>query len=264
MRGGHIDALDQRESLSRAFAGSIAIHVLLAGSVAGFYLWSGGPAESFGTPDAIGGGTPIQPVESLPLFARTRELQPVARDTESLVPDKPEQRKTEERPDPDAIGLSKKKDKKKEPKLDLAAYLDRRRKMLDEQKENQVYSKSGAAVSSPLMGGKQGTGNLGFGDGNPFGDRFGYYADLVRTCLAREWDTGSIDAGLRNAPIVTLHFEILRNGTVRDVSVFQSSGNVSLDYSCRRAVEACAPFAPLPAGFERNSARVEFKFQLKR
>ncbi|MEZ5354761.1 MAG: energy transducer TonB [Bryobacteraceae bacterium] len=264
---GHIDILEQRESLGGAFVSSLAVHAALAGVIVGFALWEGGPIRTFGVPDAIGGGTPIQPVSALPLHARTPRLQPVARDTESLVPDKPETRPKREVPDPDAVGLSKKdraKKKKQDPKLDLSAYLDRRRKMLDEEKDNQVYSKSGAAASSPMMGGKPGTGNLGFGDGNPFGDRFGYYADLVRTCLARQWDTGSVDGALRQAPTVTMRFEILRNGTVRNVGVFQSSGNLSLDYSCRRAVEECSPFPALPAGFERNSARVEFKFQLKR
>jgi protein TonB len=114
------------------------------------------------------------------------------------------------------------------------------------------------------MGGKPGTGNLGFGDSNPFGNRFGYYAGLVRDCLAREWDTGGVDASLRQAPPVIITFEIMRTGQARSIRVFQSSGNLSLDYSCRRAIEACAPFPPLPAGFERNSANVEFKFQLKR
>jgi protein TonB len=260
----HIDVLEQRESLSRPFLGSLAIHLALGATAAGYMLLQGGPIDTMGYPDAIGGGTPVQPVAQIPLYARSQRLQPVANDTESLVPDKPQPRTREER-DPEAIGLAKKdKKKKKESKLDLAAYLDRRRKMLDEEKENQVYSRSGAAASSPMMGGKPGTGNLGFGDGNPFGDRFGYYADLVRTCLARTWDTGAVDGALRQAPIVTMRFEILRNGTVENIRVFQSSGNVSLDYSCRRAIEACSPFSALPAGFERNSARVEFKFQLKR
>ncbi|MEZ5404358.1 MAG: TonB family protein [Bryobacteraceae bacterium] len=264
MADAHVDILEQRESLSRPFAGSLAIHFVLAATVAGFALYQGGPIQAFGTPDAIGGGTPIQPVSSLPMYARSQRLQPLANDTESLVPEKRDTKPSEERPDPEAIGLDKKaKKKKKDSKLDLSAYLDRRRKMLDE-KDNQVYSRTGAAASSPILGGKPGTGNLGFGDGNPFGDRFGYYADLVRTCLAREWDTGSVDAGLRQAPIVTMHFDILRTGAVKNVEVFQSSGNLSLDYSCRRAIESCSPFAALPAGFERNSARVEFKFQLKR
>jgi TonB family protein len=44
----------------------------------------------------------------------------------------------------------------------------------------------------------------------------------------------------------------------------QRSGNPTLDYSAQRAVLEAAPFPPLPAGFERDSARVEINFELKR
>jgi len=48
------------------------------------------------------------------------------------------------------------------------------------------------------------------------------------------------------------------------VMIVQSSGNRTLDYSAQRAIYLASPFPPLPAGFERDEARIEIWFQLKR
>jgi outer membrane biosynthesis protein TonB len=44
----------------------------------------------------------------------------------------------------------------------------------------------------------------------------------------------------------------------------QGSGNRTLDYSAQRAITEAAPFPPLPQGYERDSAQIEFWFVLKR
>ena len=38
----------------------------------------------------------------------------------------------------------------------------------------------------------------------------------------------------------------------------------ALDYSVQRAILEASPFPPIPAGFDKDSARVEFTFELKR
>jgi TonB family protein len=63
---------------------------------------------------------------------------------------------------------------------------------------------------------------------------------------------------------VIVTFEILRNGSIRTAQFLQRSGNPTLDYSAMRAIQESAPFPELPAGFEHNSATVEFWFELKR
>jgi protein TonB len=59
-------------------------------------------------------------------------------------------------------------------------------------------------------------------------------------------------------------FDLLRNGSIRDVRILQSSGNRALDYSAQRAIYEASPFPQLPPQYERNEARIEFWFQLKR
>ena len=68
----------------------------------------------------------------------------------------------------------------------------------------------------------------------------------------------------RNAKPATVSFDILRNGEVRYVKIVQSSGIATLDFSARRAVIEAAPFPELPREFQRDSANVEFTFQLQR
>jgi len=73
-----------------------------------------------------------------------------------------------------------------------------------------------------------------------------------------------VDPRISTAPPVIVIFDILRNGQVRNVTVLQSSGNRALDYSAQRAIFLASPFPPLPAGFEREEARIEIWFHLKR
>jgi protein TonB len=59
-------------------------------------------------------------------------------------------------------------------------------------------------------------------------------------------------------------FEIVRDGSVRNVRLLQRSGNLALDNSAQRAILQAGPFPQLPADYNRDSASVEFWFQLKR
>ena len=110
---------------------------------------------------------------------------------------------------------------------------------------------------------KPGSGGVGVGPNNALGTRFGAYADLIAQRVTEKWQTGGL-AGVRTAPVVIITFDILRDGSVRNVQVAQHSGNSTLDYSAQRAVIDAAPFPPLPPGFDRNEANVELRFQLQR
>ena len=105
---------------------------------------------------------------------------------------------------------------------------------------------------------------MGVGAGNPMGSRFGYYVDILQRKVAEHWDTGQVDPRLQTAPTVVVSFEILRDGSTRNVRFLQRSGHASLDFSAQRAILDASPFPPLPAGFERNVVRVEFHFELQR
>ncbi|MFN7919519.1 MAG: cell envelope integrity protein TolA [Bryobacteraceae bacterium] len=257
----HANVLDQQDSLRTPFVRSLMLHLGMATVIVavGYVPW--GEREKMGDPNAIGGGTPVTVVNQIPIMRKTMAENPVANDTKSQAEEKPEERKV--RDDDEGVSFdTKKKKKKDEKKLDLSAYLDARKRSQKEY-DDRVGSSTGAQVSSPLYG-VPGSGGVGIGTGNPFGQRFGAYAQLIRECVQRKWNTGDVERGARNGSTAVIVFDILRNGTARNIRVQKASGTLTLDYSGIRAVTDCSPFQPLPAEFDRNSATIEFQFQLQR
>jgi protein TonB len=115
-----------------------------------------------------------------------------------------------------------------------------------------------------MYGNASGTGGVGVGSGSAFGSRFGWYRDLLERRIAEKWRTDEVDPRIQAAPPAIVTFTILRNGTIRDVRVLQSSGNYALDNSSKRAVYEASPLPELPRDYERDSAQIEIWFQLKR
>jgi protein TonB len=253
--------LDERDPLRGSFAGSVVLHVAVFLGLAAFNYLNGSSTNQFGDPAMLSGGTvAITPVNQIPLPQRTTRVNPLANDTQSLVPEapKPEPRRAPE-PEPEAVAIPSRT--KQEPAKKRTT--PSRKKQAEPQPQNQVNSSSGAQISTPLFG-VQGAGGVGIGNSNPFGNRFGYYASLVRQRVGQQWKTSEIDARLRTAPPVIVTFDVGRDGRVGNVRLLQSSGNPQLDRSCQRAVLEASPLPPLPPGFERNSANIEFWFQLER
>jgi protein TonB len=110
---------------------------------------------------------------------------------------------------------------------------------------------------------KQGANGVGMEGNSVLGTRFGAYADRVIQLVSEKWQTNGLGA-LHTAPLVIVTFDIQRDGSVRNVQIAQRSGNGTLDVSAQRAVIDAAPFPPLPAGYDKNEASVELRFQLKR
>jgi protein TonB len=117
-----------------------------------------------------------------------------------------------------------------------------------------------------MYGGRAGSlgGMVGVGPRGSFGQGFGWYRDLLEERVGQKWRTDDVDARLQSAPPVVVTFDILKNGQIRNVRVLQGSGNRTLDYSAQRAIYDAAPFPQLPQGYQRDSAQIEFWFQLKR
>jgi protein TonB len=128
---------------------------------------------------------------------------------------------------------------------------------------NQVYSPSGQRLNSPMIG-MAGGGGVGIGNNSPFGTQFGDYTNLLRGRVGQAWRTGDLRISSANPVVVT--FTILRDGSVpeKSVQVRVRSGNSALDNSALRAILEASPFPPLPAGFPRSSADVEFTFDYLR
>jgi len=258
----HIDILDEREALGKNFAGSLALHISAAAFLVKSARMLSHAPEAWGDPNSFGGGAVgVNVVKQVPIHARRGLPNPLANETESVVPQapvkkveaKPEAKAKE--PDVEAIPL-KGRDAKKREQTAQSRY-----RPPNEYRPNQIYGVDAPALVNPMMGQAGGNG-IGVGPGTPFGNRFGYYADILRQKIGEKWNTGGIDPRLQTHAIVT--FTILRNGAIRDVKVRDSSGNYLLDSSAMRAIYDASPFPPLPAGYEKNEANIELWFQLKR
>lgn len=242
---------------------SLLLHGAVVGFTIAWSLWQGRAVERWGDPNSIAGGSvTITPTAKIPLPAKTGPVNPVANDTETDTPTPPKQEKKKAEPvreDPDAVALKIRREKKK--LTDIAAANQRYRPT--EPKENQVYSNTGQRAVSPMFG-VTGAGGVGTGTSSPFGTRFGWYEALLRQKVAEKWRTQELDARIRQLPVAIVTFTILRDGGIRGVRVVQSSGNYALDTTAQRAIYDASPFPALPPQFERDSANIEFWFELKR
>jgi protein TonB len=260
---GHVDILEQRDSLRTPLLVSAFAHAALFSSFA-LFTSLGVKGVLWGDPHAVGtGAVGITAVSQIPLPGRSGEQNPLANDTESRVPAPPKpQPKIAKPPEPDAIPLRG--------KTTTPAPTYRRRETAQQyrpqpDRPNQLYSGTGQRLSSNMYGQAGGTsGAVGVGPRGAFGQRYGWYTALLEQRVGQKWRTDEVDPRVQTAPPVIVTFEIMRDGSVRNVRILQASGNRTLDYSAQRAIFEAAPFPPLPQDYDRNSAQIEFWFQLKR
>ena len=260
------DILDEPEPLGRWLVASVIFHVSMATSLVLAAWTSQRAAAQLG--DLNGGGigsVAVTPVARIPLASRSGPVNPVANNTESRVPEplpKEKPKPEVKEPPPDAIPL-KSRNAPKQPSRAQSAPNKYRAKQED--LPNQLYTDSGQHMVSPMYG-TTGAGGVSIGNSSPFGQQYGWYANLLRDKVARNWRTNELDPRLHSLPQVIVTFTIGHDGSVSPstVRIAQRSGNTALDYSAQRAILDSIPFPPLPPGLGRNSADIEFVFELRR
>ena len=101
----------------------------------------------------------------------------------------------------------------------------------------------------------------GQGGGN-FASRYGWYIESVIRRVEPNWDKLSIDSNVRNSQVLhcEISFTINRDGSVKNVHVSKSSGNVSWDNSGLRAIMSSNPLPQLPSDYNQSSIDVMFDF----
>ncbi len=244
------------------FRNSLLLHVGVIGALVGYGYWVDRTRDQFGDPTSMGASAGISSVSQIPIPRREGPINKVANDTETQVPvpEKVQPKTIVKRDDPKAIALKKRE----------KTALKEKEKVVVNQKyrpdpvlPNQMTSTVGQAAVSPMIG-VQGSGGVGTSASSPFGTRFGWYEKLIRERVSQKWQTNDVDQKLRTLPACIVTFTIAKDGNVSNVKVLQSSGVYSLDQSAQRAVLDANPLPPLPSGFERNTANIEFWFELKR
>ena len=95
--------------------------------------------------------------------------------------------------------------------------------------KNQIPTRTPQAAVNPMYSMNQGGGGVGIGPNSPLGERFGWYAEMIRKIIARNLATNGL-AGTQGAPAI-IGFVIARDGRVANVRLVQSSGNAAIDNS---------------------------------
>jgi TonB family protein len=106
-----------------------------------------------------------------------------------------------------------------------------------------------------------GSGRVGLGANTTLGTQFGAYAAQIQDLIARNWHTNDVTAQV--APQVVASFDLMKDGSVRNLTIVQSSRIPSLDASVRRAIEGVT-LPPLPQGYPHSTAKCEFTFELRK
>ena len=105
--------------------------------------------------------------------------------------------------------------------------------------------RQGSPFGDPL-GASTNEATLGVEDPN---FTYGYYLDLIVGRISANWTRPMVGGDIKDARV---HFRIEKDGTVKNLSLRQSSGDESFDQSALRAVEASSPLPPLPKGYKRD------------
>jgi TonB family protein len=253
-----VDLLDEREPIAGSVFFSIFLHVGVIVFVVGYGLYTKRMEAPFGEPNASAGiAVAVTPVSSIPIPKRQGPENPVANDSESVVPTPPEkQQAVEKQPEKADVVLP---DKVKPAKRQREEHRQQQRKQ--ETKQNQIATRVPQAAVNPMYNMNTGSNGVGIGPNSPLGQRFGWYAEMVRKIIARNWATNGL-AGTQSAPAI-IGFTITRNGTIRDVRIEQSSGNPAVDNSAWRAVLNSNPLPALPPQYSDSTAPAEFTFDLR-
>jgi TonB family protein len=254
-----------RDPMRGSFIAALTLHLAIVGTIVAS-AWLRGHSEPFGAPDAGGGAVVVEAVNTIPLPQHHGEQNPLASDTESEVPQapsKPIDRVKEEVVKPDAIRLKAKPEKAKKAEKESQ---HQRFRPYDQLATNQLTSRTAPQVSNPMYKAQNGAGSVSPGAHTTLGVRLAGYAAQIQDIVASHWRTSDIDARVQSAPQVIATFELMRDGSIRNVQILQGSNISALDISVKRAILDSAPFPPIPLnqGFDKDYAKVEFTFELKR
>ncbi|HVO58338.1 MAG TPA: TonB family protein [Dongiaceae bacterium] len=100
--------------------------------------------------------------------------------------------------------------------------------------------------------------------GGDFASRYGWYIESVKRRIQSNWLQNTIDPGIRAARTAhaVAQFTIYKDGTVKDIKIFQTSGNQSMDNSGLRAIMSSSPMPGLPTDYSGSYVTVTFDFDL--
>jgi TonB family protein len=255
----------RREKLGGTLAVSVVMHALLFVLLVGYASFSSSFGGGWGTNWGSGRSTRIGAVASLPGVPLPA---PLLTTHNTLASDNPGLHQTEPppkaEPEAKAVQIPKFKESVKPEKAERINTRIQREKSIDE--DNAVPFGLGGQPSmsyTQIVSGA-GEGGLSFGEGGDFGERYGWYVASVRNRISGNWLLSTISPSILTAPRLYMTFTILRDGTITNVEITQSSGVPEVDRSALRAVLASNQLPSLPSDYAGNRVKVNLYFDFRR
>lgn len=256
---------DHRESLRGTLLLSVALHVALfvtivVYTVLGPRFGGGGWGQGWG-----GDATRVGVVTSLPGVPLPT---PMVTTRSTLATQNPGLHQSEPEPKPEVTPQAQEIPKFKDAvKTEKAQRINKRIQKEEVQpRDNAIPFGLGGppSMNYAQVVNAAGSGGLSFGEGGSFGQRYGWYVASVRSRISNNWLLSTVSPSIVTAPRIYVTFEILRNGSITDVQMTQSSGIPEVDRSALRAVLASNPLPPLPFDYGGSRVKVEFYFDFHR
>jgi protein TonB len=242
------------------FAGSLVLHSLVAGALAGSAFFFHHRGSNWGENASNAGAIQATMVSSIPLPPTQRTL-----DTGVLTSEAPSpapvtaKEQAEAAPTPDSIAIP---DKIKPPKIadkPTPAPPKHVQPITPSPTKAVTGETAGIRIAQSTMELKNGTSSVSIQD-RSFGERYAYYVNIVNSKVSQNWYKSEADPLTSMDKSATIMFDIDREGVPSNARVETRSGSPSLDLSALRAVQRVDGFGPLPSG---NRITVEFTFHFR-
>lgn len=90
---------------------------------------------------------------------------------------------------------------------------------------------------------------------------YSYYLTVMQRKIAEHWRPVYGEFERRGGKRVVVYFRVLRDGSIQDLKIEESSGDETLDRSAAKAIMEASPLPPLPYEFRGEELRVHFGFE---
>jgi protein TonB len=251
----------------------VGFHLAVIGSLIAYAFIHGRMGETWGT-SSPGGAINATLVSSAPALPLPSDQKPtdnvLATDKPSPAPapPAPPAPKAEVVPDTKAIPIADKLEKikpvpskvdpKQAPKPSVVP--PARPQPAPKQQYVAQYGEGSPTHMAKATPGTSGSSNPVAVAGGDFGERFGWYVDIIKRKVAQSWLTSLVDPRTAAGTEVKITFVLDKSGAPSHATISQASSSPTLNQSAMQAIQRVDTFGSLPPGYNGSRLSVEYTF----
>jgi protein TonB len=255
--------MERSDSFGPPMAGSVVLHLAVAGSLILFALLAGrlhGNEWGNNAPPGAIQATLVSSAPSIPLPQDTPPTPNVLATEKPSPAPAPPAPKAPPVPIPDAVPIAAKQPKIKPEKQKPQPPSPAHAQPVPNQQHRANYGEAQATQIPHATQSNQTAASPVNVNGGDFASKFPWYVSLITRKVSEAWYRQEIDHGTPFGSQVRVLFTISRDGTVHAISVSAPSNSPTLNTSAQRAVQRVDSFGPLPNQYAGSSVTVEYTF----